>query len=1507
MKLRKSFIIIALVTALCSGASVLHQKLAANDIAVKTSSLPDDLAMKKRVENRSRISTTTQFLLPVNDAPLFATVKGLPNFYGCVRYQSDWDVFDVISLYTVPTSNSQEFQKMFTDPTVPEINAVRGGVVKDGLYYTCKKTEFMGYTFVNYDGYNLETGQPEYSNSAKYPSTTMTYDAATEMIYAIVEDSGKLQLATIEFSQYGVFITPLGEMPGRWTTIACSSDGQLYGIREYFEKSNQEDVCVKSELYKINKADATQTLIGDTGMKPQFRTDATIDPRTGRMFWTVSQIDNKSYMTEVDLTTGQADYIYEFPKDQIVVGLQTSGAQAADKAPGEITDAASNFSNGSMSGTITFTAPATHYDETPATGSLTAVVSYMSSENPNPTEIARRNVQCGDAVSMDITMPSAGLYDFSIVVSNEEGPAPAVVLRGIFVGNDTPMPAKPVLTYENNVMSLIWDPVDEAVNGGYVNTSAMRYTVIRQPDNVVVAQNISETHFSEECVEPSDLTYRHYSVTAEYDGIQSAPGLSNVITMGAITPPFTADFQETDCGFTVMDANNDGISFNRQESTTIGGNWWFRINNYGTTMDDWLMSPPLRFQRGYAYKLKFKAYTASSDPETIEVKYGMGCSVADMNLTLLEPTVVQNYHGDEFELTIVPAQTGKYTIGIHGISPQNTFYLCIDDVEISMPFSPSIPEAVTDLEVTPGARGALSANIAFTAPVRYINGNEIASIKRIELRRGDDLIETFDNVVAGSKLTYTDNAVSLEGEYTYSVVSVSNDGESDPASKNVFIGTGIPVSPTNAHLSITENHGEAYLTWDNVTLNTHGGEVDPAKITYNVYTVEGPMVYELVESGISTNSYRYKAVADGEQKFMQFAIKASSPAGDSDAGLTDKKALGTPVNGMHETGKPDQLWNSSGLNAMWISTNEADTSVPTQDGDDAYFAMAGQLIDATADLISGLISLNDMKHPSLTFHLYSMGEEDHNSMTVHITDVSTGVEKLLYTTELKDLPDKEQWNRVMLSLDEYAGKIVSLRFSGELKSYSFMLMDNIYVGNLPEYDMVALNLTAPRRATTGTTYTATTRVRNEGTKDCSGYKIELFADGEVLHSWDGVPLKPNERTDVSFDIEMPVLATDPVKLYAAVIFDVDENSDNNSTAPLSVDPEISLLTAPDGLKGNFVNDVYTVSWNKPDTDNGVAMRYTETFEQCESWAQSINGWEFVDLDQSPVGGMMGVTTPGIDYGISTLAYYILDNSEEPFNRGFDAVSGHKLLASLFRFDNGPSDDWAVSPLLDGSAQTVRFFARSYWPEYPESIEVWYTTSDDATFNKDNYTLIASFPSLKSVYDEFSVDLPVGATHFAIRNCAVGAYLLLIDDISFIQDANRIPVTLISYDIYRDGVKINNMPLTQPVFTDTEVALGEHHSYVVTATYDKGVSAPSKRLDVVIGESGLETTVSSSVGIYSEGSSIVVSNAIGKCVTVSAADGKIIYRGNGSDMLRIPVDMGIYIVKAGNTVAKVLVR
>lgn len=147
MKLNRLFIIIALATALCSGASVLHQKLAADDIAVTTSSFSDDLAMKKRSENQSRISTTTQFLLPVNDTPLFAPVKGLPNFYGCVRYQSDWDVFDAITLYTVPTNDGQEFQKIFTDPTVPEINALRGGVVKDGLYYTCKKNRVHGLYF----------------------------------------------------------------------------------------------------------------------------------------------------------------------------------------------------------------------------------------------------------------------------------------------------------------------------------------------------------------------------------------------------------------------------------------------------------------------------------------------------------------------------------------------------------------------------------------------------------------------------------------------------------------------------------------------------------------------------------------------------------------------------------------------------------------------------------------------------------------------------------------------------------------------------------------------------------------------------------------------------------------------------------------------------------------------------------------------------------------------------------------------------------------------------------------------------------------------------------------------------------------------------------------------------------------------------------------------------------------------------------------------------------------
>lgn len=146
-----------------------------------------DIFMQKRLNAAGKgLARETSVALPRQSAPQFKAQGTMPDLYGCVRFQSDWDQFDKPGLFTVPTSTSMSFERMLPD----EINATYGGVAIGDLYYTCHKTSFMGYTFVYYDGYSLTTGQPMFSTSASYPSVTLTYDPVSEHAYGIVEAGG---------------------------------------------------------------------------------------------------------------------------------------------------------------------------------------------------------------------------------------------------------------------------------------------------------------------------------------------------------------------------------------------------------------------------------------------------------------------------------------------------------------------------------------------------------------------------------------------------------------------------------------------------------------------------------------------------------------------------------------------------------------------------------------------------------------------------------------------------------------------------------------------------------------------------------------------------------------------------------------------------------------------------------------------------------------------------------------------------------------------------------------------------------------------------------------------------------------------------------------------------------------------------------------------------------------------------------------------------------------------
>ncbi len=471
-------------------------------------------------------------------------------------------------------------------------------------------------------------------------------------------------------------------------------------------------------------------------------------------------------------------------------------------------------------------------------------------------------------------------------------------------------------------------------------------------------------------------------------------------------------------------------------------------------------------------------------------------------------------------------------------------------------------------------------------------------------------------------------------------------------------------------------------------------------------------------------------------------------------------------------------------------------------------------------------------------------------------------------------------------------------------SHPVILLDNIEIGTMIDNDLAITGIAAPETATTGTPFTVTVTVANEGIKNADGYSVDLFANGVKADSKSGNALAAGQKATFDFDCEMHALAKAPVEYYAVVNYAADEIPANNTSKFATVNPKASTLPAPEQLKvSQEGNGGMRLDWNAPDTDKAVAEEVTLDFEDAESFAHFLEGWTFVDVDGSAVGGFNDmndnpIPIPGILPGSTKGSFFIFDTSVERFSgQTFAAHSGTKYLAALFRFDGGLTDDWAISPELDGSAQTVSFFAKSYSASYPEKIQVLYSTGSTDT---KSFQALGELTTLPSSWNQISVTLPAGAKRFAIRSSSEESFMLMIDDLTFTPAAKKMNLTLAGYNIYREGEKLNLSPVSDPTYLDNE-GLADHR-YVVTAVYDgKGESGASNEASL---NSGIEE-IAVNAEIYAANGHIVISGIGTAAASIHTLDGKTIYSGNGD--AKIAVNQGVYLVKAGKAVVKVVVK
>lgn len=1353
----------------------------------------------------------------VNRADAPANLKGIVIFAG------DWtQEYAPQGYYSIPASEAMTFDMVWPISGASlNYSAAKFDEYVGGFYYD----NYGFFALAGYSVYNAESGEVVYTTDIEDLSELaidLAEDPTTGEFYGLsyVDNGGEYLdncLAKYTLSENGFTREFIATLDGSWNSLAIDVDGTMYAI------------SIEGDLYKIDKATAAATLVGATGFVPKYLTSAVIDSKTGNMYWTVCPEDETGFICEVDKATGAATVLYNFPNNNEVIGLIADKPAAEDKAPAAASNLAASFPEGSMSGKFTFDAPATTFDGVAASGA----VNYKVLVNGVSVVEAASATYGQTGIEVPYTADVAGNYTAVVVFYNQIGESPKAKVSA-FIGKGVPSGTTVSADYnaETSAVTVTWTPVVESADGGYLNPAEVVYDVYRVAgeEESLVAENTTSTTFTETLPVPEELTAYAYKVVAKYNGTSSVAAVSNTITLGSVTPPYLNEFTSDLGGFTTLDANADGKAWVWYNDTSAGGIARCTYNS-SLAMDDWLFSVPLKLEGGKLYRISFDAWGSSSFPEKIELKYGKSATPEGMTAELLPATEVKALSDEtHFEVELVPAENGVYYLGFHGVSDPDQFYLKLDNVSVSAPMSAEAPAAVENLTATADPSGALKADIAFTAPTKAMNGNALTALTKIEVLRDGELVKTFEAPALGAALSYTDAAVPASGTYTYTVVAYSADGAGKEAKISCFIGYDIPEAPESAQMIETANPGEITVSWTAVTSDIQGKPVPAEKLSYMVMQY-GSAGWEMVDITTAL-TYTYQAVPAGEQDFVQCAVVAILDGQQSDGAFAGMIPAGTPYTDLAESFANSELlyiWgiDTEGGAEPGIYGDESIQGVASMDADNGYLGFRAGYLEDSANFFSGKIDLSNLTAPGLTMYTYNIvgddGSEDINEIVVSVKEGNGDFTPVLTTTpaEIAD-GQPDGWYKMTINLAAYAGKTIQFQITATAKKFAYTFFDNIKIGNLLANDLKAGKVVAPETVAAGSDYQITFPVTNEGSAESGAYTVEVSADGQVVKTFEGTPLASGAKADFVLDQTMDALATEAVNYTATIFYAADEDASNNAFDNFAVLPKVSNLPKVLDLKGATVGNDVQLTWSEPDLTSAPSEPVTIDFEDGESFAQEYADWTFVDEDGSPVGGFQGSEIPGITPGTTTASFFVFDNATFGGNQTFEAHSGDNYLAALFLYDDSQSSDWAISPALNDGGQTVTFWAKSYSATYPEKIQICY--SNGSTDIAD-FTVAQTVNAVPANWTEYSVELPAGASRFAIHSCAAGSFMLMIDDVTFIPaEGEAANLSIIGYNIYRDGELLNAEPVAECEFIDAAQA-AEDHSYAVVTVYDKGASAP----------------------------------------------------------------------------------
>jgi len=668
-------------------------------------------------------------------------------------------------------------------------------------------------------------------------------------------------------------------------------------------------MTIKGVVVRIDKETGEYETLYQTPIPP-IRSDynqAMIYLPTADEYLFAACLNDGNYSTiyyRIDLEEMKTIESAKLPNNDFISSLVYT-EQRDTEAPLRPTDIKSNFNNGSTTGSISFTLPTTNLGGTGLSGSLSWTV-FCDGE-----KIGEGTGNPGKEASANATLPEGNhIIEVSAAAGNHAGPS---AKADIFIGYDTPNAPTNVVLEAGKVS---WNAVTTGINGGYINLDDITYEVY------IDDQYIGETKdTSIEFEINADAEFQSHSadVKAISGDYESAPGRSNNCLYGA---PFALDitFEPTEEEAKIFSSVSDNPSV-----LSWGLDDWGEMA-FSTTIpkadaEAWLVTPPIRIDDpSKVYSLSFESKREmwfSGDDCEITAYLGTSLSAQDMTEVLVNTYTPELSTYTTQEAIFSVPESGTYYIGFRAKVSEQAWRAYIKNIAIKVAdISTDGPADCTNLEVTPGAEGKLTATVAFNMPDKNLLGTAYDS--ETEATALVKCGESTQTIVGKVGTRQSVEFATVQGNNNVSVTCTVDGKIGSTVQTTVYTGIDTPEAPRNFKAVTGEDNLTVKFTWEAPENGANGNWFEPKDITYKIGINKGFYgVTWFDEEYVDTFEATYSISEDDPLNLINFVITATNSVGTSN--ISGSKVV---------VGKPYEIPSSDDFSTGYFAMTPVYTEAP---------------------------------------------------------------------------------------------------------------------------------------------------------------------------------------------------------------------------------------------------------------------------------------------------------------------------------------------------------------------------------------------------------------------------------------------------------------------------------------------------------------------------------------------------------------------------------------------------